>query len=140
MMEVQFRVEEDGRMPERKTQGAAGFDCYARKSVRVMPHTTAKVPLGFGVAIPEGYCGLLFLRSSIAAGGRVTAPSVGVVDSDYRGEVCGVVQTRDEEFVVRAGDRLVQMVIVPVLSCWVKQVAELPPTERGEGGFGSTGR
>lgn len=138
---VKVKVLPDGRAPERKSEGAAGLDCYVRQSVRVMPYATVKVPLGFAIALPEDHAGLIVLRSSVGLGGLLSAPGgVGVVDPGYTGEVCAIVQARGEAVVLRAGDRIAQMLIVPIRHAVLEVVAELPPTARGEGGFGSTGR
>lgn len=130
---------EGGRMPERKTSGAAGLDCYARGHTRVMPYDTVKIPLGFRIAIPAGHFGAIYLRSSIALRGALVAPSVGVVDSDYRSEVCLIVAARGEAVDIGDGERVCQLVITPCPEMVLVQVAELDKTERGEGGFGSTG-
>lgn len=140
MIWLPTKVLEGGKAPERKTVGSAGLDCYVRGRHRCLPFTTTRIPLGIAVAIPPQHAGLLVLRSSIAADGRLSAPAPGCVDPDYRGEVCAVVTTRDEEVYVGDGERIVQMVVVPVPECVVQVVDELPPTERGAGGFGSTGR
>lgn len=130
---------EGGRMPERKTAGAAGFDCYARGHTRVLPYDTVKIPLGFRIAIPSGHHGAIYLRSSIALRGDLVAPSVGIVDEDFRGEVCLIVQARGEGVDIGHGERVCQLVITPSPQMTLVQVTELGTTERGEGGFGSTG-
>jgi dUTP pyrophosphatase len=137
---LKVKVIEGGRAPERKTAGAAGLDCYAREDVRIMPYETRRIPLGFACEIPEGFAGMLVLRSSIASNGHVYAPSVGIIDSDYRGEVSAVMATHGNAYAVRKGDRIAQMVVVPVSYVAVSVVDELTSTERGSGGFGSTGR
>jgi len=105
-----------------------------------MPYHTVKVPLGFACAIPEGHLGILALRSSVGLRGTMVVPNgVGIIDSDYRGEVCANVQTGENAVSIQAGERLVQMVIVPYAGVDVEVVDELDATARGEGGFGSTG-
>ena len=137
---LNVKVIEGGKAPERKSAGAAGLDCYSRGYVRAMPYSTTKVPLGFAAEIPEGHVGLLVLRSSIAAGGRLAAPGgVGVIDADYRGEISALVSTRDEAVDIGHGERIAQLVVVPVPYLVVRTVEKLTETERGEGGFGSTG-
>lgn len=134
------RVLNGGRLPERKTGGSAGLDCYAREAVRVMPYETKKVPLGFGCEIPEFHVGLLFLRSSVALEGVVYAPGgAGVIDSDYRNEVCAIISTGESPKQVNVGDRIAQLVIVPCGMFTPVLVDELPETGR-KGGFGSTGK
>lgn len=130
---------EGGRMPERKTPGAAGWDCYSRGRHRVLPYDTVKIPLGFRIAIPPGHFGHLVLRSSIALGGKLVAPAAGCVDADYRGEVQLIVAARGEEVHIGDAERVVQLIIQPVPQMTLVQVQELGETERGECGFGSTG-
>lgn len=84
-MKVRVRIEKGGRMPERKTAGAAGFDCYAR-SVELEGDWWVS-PLGFAIEIPDGYVGLIFLRSSVYLTGLSMPNCVGVIDSDFRGEL-----------------------------------------------------
>lgn len=137
---LNVKVIEGGKLPERKSAGAAGLDCYARGHTRAMPFSTTKVPLGFAAEIPEGHVGMLVLRSSIAAGGRLAAPGgFGAIDPDYRGEICALVSTRDEAIDIADGERIAQLIVVPVPYLVVRETASLSPTERGEGGFGSTG-
>lgn len=132
-------VVDGGKMPERKTAGAAGFDCYARGHTRVLPYGTVKIPLGFRIAIPPGHHGAIYLRSSIALRGDLVAPSVGIVDEDFRGEVCLIVQARGEGVDIGHGERVCQLVITPSPPMTLVQVSELGETARGTGGFGSTG-
>jgi len=137
---LNVKVIEGGKPPERKSAGAAGLDCYARGHTRAMPYSTTKVPLGFAAEIPEGHVGMLVLRSGVASGGLVAAPGgVGIIDSDFRGEISAVISTRDEAYNIPNGERIAQLVVVPVPYLVVREVASLSPTERGEGGFGSTG-
>lgn len=137
---MKVKLIEGGRAPERKTVGSAGLDCYARASVRIMPYHTEKVPLGFACAIPEGHLGILALRSSVGLRGTMVVPNgVGIIDSDYRGEVCAIVQTGENAVSIQAGERIAQMVIVPYAAVDVEVVDELDATARGECGFGSTG-
>lgn len=126
-------------MPERKTSGAAGLDCYARGRTRVIPYDTVKVPLGFRIALPAGHFGAIYLRSSIALEGRLVAPSTGIVDQDYRGEVSLIVQARGEAVDIGDGERVCQLVITPCPAMTLVHATELGETARGEGGFGSTG-
>ena len=137
---MKIKVIEGGRAPERKTAGSAGLDCYARASVRIMPYHTEQVPLGFACEIPEGHVGMLTLRSSVGLRGTLLAPhGIGIIDSDYRGEVCAIVQSGENAVSIPEGERLAQMVIVPFVAVDVEVVDELGATARGEGGFGSTG-
>lgn len=139
---VLFAALPGGKVPKRATDGSAGFDCYASTTTRVLPYSVAKVPLGFVCGIPDGYVGLLVMRSGVASKGLLAAPGgVGVIDSDYRGEVSALVATGEQEVTVGAGERIAQLVIVPCVtrSSTVGGPGELGDTVRGAGGFGSTG-
>ena len=124
---------------------AAGYDLYAClecDSVEIKPHETVKIGTGLAVAVPEGYFGAVFARSGLAAKeGLRPANCVGVCDSDYRGEYIVALHNDSEEVrTVSNGDRIAQLVIMPFLSVEFDQVEALDQTERGAGGFGSTGK
>ena len=125
---------------------AAGYDLYACLSgdgeVTIPAHHTVMVPTGIAVALPEGTFGGVFARSGLASReGLRPANCVGVVDSDYRGE-CFIALHNDAEEprTVRTGERIAQLILLPYLPIEFDEVADLPETARGEGGFGSTGR
>lgn len=121
------------------TSGAAGFDLTA-VSIEIFD-TTLKYDTGIAVEIPPGYVGLLFPRSSVCKTGLSLANSVGVIDSDYRGSISFVFYKPMPWYVhYLPGDRIGQMVIVPIPEVDFVEVEELSETERGEGGYGSTGR
>ena len=122
---------------------AAGADIYADidESVTIQPHSTIIIPSGFCIEIPAGYAGLVCARSGLSAKrGLAPANKVGVIDSDYRGEVCVSLHNHGTEPAeVSPGERIAQLVIVPVLSPAFEAVESLSDTARGSGGFGSTG-
>jgi dUTP pyrophosphatase len=123
--------------------GDAGLDLRASTDVVVEPGEPAMVPTGLAVAIPEGHAGLVLPRSGLAARqGLTLANSPGLIDSGYRGELTCAVVNLDRRVPVRIarGDRIGQLVIVPIAAVEPVAVDELPPSTRGEGGFGSTGR
>jgi dUTP pyrophosphatase len=130
-----------GRMPERKHKGDAGADVYALRDYLIGPHQTAKIPLGFGTEIPEGYVGFILPRSSMAARGLI-AHAV-PVDSNYRGEIHAIITNLGyETATIEEGDRIAQLVIVPCQAWafnWIES-GEASETDRGSGAFGSTGR
>lgn len=128
---------EEGEIPARATHGSAGFDCYSRVRLQVAPRTAVRIPLGFALAIPEGYHGQIRPRSGLATKGIAT--TLGTIDSDYRGEVCAILwNLTGETFVVEKRMRVCQLVIERhYVPDFVE--GELDETERGEGGFGSTG-
>jgi dUTP pyrophosphatase len=101
---------------------------------------TEKHNLGIAVQIPKGHVGLLFPRSSCAKTGKWMGNSVGVIDSDYIGELSAVFYTRDGADEYHVGDRVAQLIIMPIPEIEWHEVQELSPTERGSGGYGSTGR
>jgi dUTP pyrophosphatase len=123
---------------------AAGADLYNLPGVDVVipPHATVMIHTGLAMEIPEGYAGFLFARSGIASKrGLAPANKVGVIDSDYRGEVCVALHNHSAEArVVKHGDRVAQMVITPYLTATFMETDDLSDTTRGEGGFGSTGK
>ena len=130
-------------MPERK-RNSAGYDLKLQEDVVLNSKIDNVIHLGFATEIPEGYCGLLMMRSSAGLKGIKLLNTVGVIDSDYRGEwiahldvETGGTVYREQEY--KRGDRILQAVFVPVLQTELSLVTELSETERGTGGFGSTG-
>lgn len=135
------RLRADALLPRYATAGAAGMDLHACLSepVRVEPGAGALIPTGIALAIPDGHVGLVRDRSSLAIAGLHTV--AGVIDSDYRGELKIAVRNAGEsQFVINHGDRVAQMLILPCPQATIGDAEELPATQRGEGGFGSTGR
>ena len=140
------KLDPNATIPTSGSAFAAGYDLYACLSgdgeVTIPAHHTVMVPTGIAVALPEGTFGGVFARSGLASReGLRPANCVGVVDSDYRGE-CFIALHNDAEEprTVRTGDRIAQLVLLPYLPIEFDEVADLPETARGEGGFGSTGR
>ena len=128
--------------PERAHAGDAGLDLRARESVALDPGDRGMVPTGIAIAIPRGHAGLVVPRSGLAARhgiGVVNAP--GLIDAGFRGEVHVILVNHGTERVELArGDRIAQLVVLPVAMVSLELVDELPATDRGAGGFGSTGR
>lgn len=139
-MKVRIKRVGNGKLPEYKTEGSVGADCYANlsKPVVINPYGRTVIPLGFKVEIPRGYEIQIRPRSGLASKKGVFG-ILGTIDDDYRGEVCAIVfNGGHDNFIVNDGDRIAQMVMCPVERCeW--EEGELSGTERGEGGFGSTG-
>ncbi len=129
-------------IPERAHPGDAGMDLLARVPAKLTPTSRATIPTGIAVAIPEGFAGLVVPRSGIAARHGISVVNgPGLIDSGYRGEIQVVlVNLGDEPFMVERGDRIAQLVIVPVAEHTFTPVDELPESARGASGFGSTGR
>lgn len=127
------------------TSGSAGMDLSAalEEPLVVQPGETVRLPTGIAVQLPDsGYAALVFPRSGIASKHGITlVNAVGVVDSDYTGEVsCPIINLGREAYTIRPGDRIAQLVVIPVARVAVTMVPELARTDRGDGGFGSTGR
>lgn len=131
-------------VPTMGSKFAAGADLYSAEDadVAIGPGETKFIGTGLAMEIPEGYVGLVYARSGLACKrGLAPANKVGVVDSDYRGEIKVALHNHGKEAqTVEKGERIAQMVIAPYLSVNYEEADELSETERGEGGFGSTGR
>lgn len=136
------KLDPAAKAPVRGSAQAAGVDLCAINATDILPGHTAAVHTGIAVELPEGYVGLIFARSGIATR-RGLAPSnkVGVIDADYRGElIVSLYNQSAETQSVFAGERIAQMCVVPCLMADFVEADSLSGTERGEGGFGSTGR
>jgi dUTP diphosphatase len=136
-----MRVREDARVPARAYAGDAGLDLAACAPIRLAPGERALVPTGLAVAIPQGYAGFVQPRSGLAAGhGIAVVNSPGLIDSGYRGEIQVVLLNTDRErtFTAEAGERIAQLVVLPVPQLEVREVDDLPPSQRGARGFGSS--
>ena len=141
-MELSFRkLRDDAVVPSRAYNGDAGLDLAACERVELGPGERALIGTGLAVAIPEGYAGFVQPRSGLAARAGISLVNApGLVDSGYRGELRIVLLNTDvrEAFVVEPGMRIAQLVVVPVASAEPLEVEELPETERGVRGFGSS--
>lgn len=130
-------------LPSYESSHAAGMDIRAalQESKTLEPGQRALIPVGFKMALPEGYEAQIRPRSGLAYRNGITMLNTpGTIDADYRGEVKVLAINHGEEaFTVRHGDRVAQMVIAPIQQMFAEEVDELPDTERGSGGFGSTG-
>ena len=130
-------------LPDYKSEHAAGADLCAavREQLTLLPGARALIPTGFSIALPIGYEAQIRPRSGLAIRCGVTCLNApGTIDADYRGELHVVLANfGTEPFVVRRGDRIAQLVVGPVVRAAFEVVEELPPTERGSSGFGSTG-
>lgn len=121
------------------TEGSAGYDLKIKLDVVIKPREVLLVSTGISVDIPKGYFGLVVPRSSTGKKGLILKNTVGIIDSDYTGEIlCNIENVGSETFLGYAGDRLFQLIIVPCATPKVVYVDELKTTERGSAGFGST--
>lgn len=135
------KLDPNAKAPEYMTKLSAGADISSLERVEIAPGETKLVRTGIAIALPACTVGLLFPRSGLSLKTQLRQPnSVGVIDADYRGEIHGMFQnTGDETVVIEKGMRIAQLVVVPVDYESFVEVDDLEETERGEGGFGSTG-
>ncbi len=157
-MQVEIKkLSEDAQLPTRGSEKAAGYDLRMSQSttielnkentdilmgiLKIKPHKTVKVGTGLAAKIPDGYFGAIYARSGLATKqGLRPANAVGVIDSDYRGElIVALHNDTDKEQTIKAGDRIAQLVVMPYLPVEFTEVDTLDETKRGAGGFGSTG-
>ena len=138
------KLKENAILPKRATEGSAGADLYAciENPVTLMSGEHTVIPTGIAIAVEKGYAALIYARSGLAIKhGIGLLNAVGVVDSDYRGEVCvGIINQFSEEYTIEPGERIAQLVITPVITEEIVECESLDTTIRGEGGFGSTGK
>ncbi len=139
-------LNENAKVPTYGSDGAAAFDFYACKNTVIPAFMQAKVPLGIACEIPKGYVMLIMPRSSTGAKTPLRmCNSVGVIDSDYRGEICALYENDGHnntylDYEINTGERIAQGFVLPVEQVEFNVVDKLSTTSRGEGGFGSTGK
>lgn len=142
-MEIQIKkLSANAKLPKYQTIGAAGSDLYAciDKNMTIAPNEIVMVPTGLALAIPEGFEMQIRSRSGLASRYIVVPNSPGTIDSDYRGEIKILLLNLGKEiFVIEHGMRIAQSIISPVIQAKFALVEELPTTDRGSCGFGSTG-
>ena len=138
------KLNKNAIIPNRGSDEAAGYDLYAcvNSPVIITPHSTVKIGTGLAIEIPTGYFGAVFARSGLATkDGLRPANAVGVCDSDYRGEyIVALHNDTDIPRTITPSERIAQLVVVPYLPVEFEEVDELSDTNRGDGGFGSTGK
>lgn len=138
------KLNENAVIPTRGSEQAAGYDLYAAttEAITIKPHETVKIGTGLAIAVPDGYFGAIFARSGLAAKqGLRPANCVGVADSDYRGEyIVALHNDTDQERTIEPKERIAQLVVMPYLAVEFEEKDELSETQRGAGGFGSTGK
>lgn len=132
-------------LPARSTPGSAGMDLRALldEPLVISPGMRVSVPTGIAIGLPDSQTvGLVFARSGLAIKhGLALSNGVGVIDSDYTGEIrVGLINQSDEAYIIQPGERIAQLVVMPICMPEVLEVEELTETQRGEGGFGSTGK
>lgn len=137
--EILCQVEDKAFLPKRANPTDAGADLMSTETLEIYPNEQKMIDTGVAVKIPEGYAGFVFNRSSQGKKGITIPHSVGVIDSDYRGNIKIILKnTSEDRYEIKVGDRIAQLVIMPVLLPTF--VDAWNDTERGTGGFGSTGK
>lgn len=144
-MKVLFRkLHPEAQVPQYQTAGSAGLDLHARISheIYLQPGVRFTCPTGIAIELPEGFEAQVRSRSGMAKNhGVVVAQGVGTVDADFRGEICAIlINHGDQAFKIEPNMRIAQLVIAPVIRAELVQAGELSDTERGDCGFGSTGK
>ena len=139
-----LKVRENAEIPHRATKEAAAVDLTAciEEPVTLEPGASVLIPTGIAIAVPEGFGAFIFARSGLGIKhGIALSNGVGVIDADYRGEICvGLHNHSGESYTVNPGDRIAQMAIMPVMMAEFFETDSLTDTARGTGGFGSTGK
>ena len=136
------KLDSSVELPKYAYEGDAGLDLAASESLVLQPFERKLVATGLAIAIPEGYAGLVIPRSGLAIKHGISIVNApGLIDSGYRGELKVILVNLDPEtpFEIKAGDRIAQLMLVKIPSVKLQQVEDLPSSERGEGGFGSSG-
>ena len=143
MKEIKIKLTRGAQIPKYATNGSAAVDLCAiiDSPITLAPGERALIPTGIALSIPDGYVGVVAARSGLACKkGICLSNGIGVIDSDYRGEISvGLFNSSKDEFTVERGERIAQLMFVPVESAVFVSTDSLDETERGEGGFGSTG-
>lgn len=139
------KLKENAVIPKRATAGSAGVDLYAciDEPITIEPSALAKIPTGIAIELSRAdLAAFLFARSGLGVKHGITLSNgVGVVDSDYRGEICvGLCNVSDKPYTIEPNERIAQMIIMPVVLAEFTEADNLSDTERGTGGFGSSGK
>ena len=138
------RLNKLAKTPTRGSKEAAGYDLYAaiNETTSIPPHSTVKIGTGLSFELPTGTFGAIFARSGLATKmGLRPSNCTGVCDSDYRGEyIVAIHNDTNEEKVINPGERIAQLILMPYIPMTFKEVEDLSETDRGSGGFGSTGK
>ena len=131
-------------IPQYKTEGSSGMDliAFVKEALKIKPNSSELIPTGISIAIPQDTEIQIRPRSGLAVKSQISVLNTpGTIDSDYRGELKVILFNHGvDDFIVNNGDRIAQMVLMPVLKASFEEVDELPDTVRGSGGFGSTGK
>ena len=138
------KLSSEVQLPSYKTSGASGMDLMAfiKSSITIKPKTSSLIPTGLSIAFSENYEVQIRPRSGLAAKNNISVLNTpGTIDSDYRGEIKVIIYNHgNNDFLINNGDRIAQMILMPVVKMELEETNDLPETIRGEGGFGSTGK
>ena len=138
------KLSSEVQLPSYKTLGASGMDLmsFIKSSITVKPKTSSLIPTGLSIAFSEDYEVQIRPRSGLAAKNNISVLNTpGTIDSDYRGEIKVIIYNHgNNDFLINNGDRIAQMILMPVVKMELEETSDLPETIRGEGGFGSTGK
>ena len=138
------KLSSEVQLPSYKTLGASGMDLMAfiKSSITIKPKTSSLIPTGLSIAFSEDYEVQIRPRSGLAAKNNISVLNTpGTIDSDYRGEIKVIIYNHgNNDFLINNGDRIAQMILMPVVKIELEETNNLPETIRGKGGFGSTGK
>jgi len=138
------RLSSEVQLPSYKTSGASGMDLMAfiKSSITIKPKTSFLIPTGLSIAFSEDYEVQIRPRSGLAAKNNISVLNTpGTIDSDYRGEIKVIIYNHgNNDYLINNGDRIAQMILMPVVKMELEETKDLPETIRGKGGFGSTGK
>lgn len=138
-MTIKIKLDDGAKMPTRAHETDAGLDLYARNKIYIFPHSSCVFDTGVHIAIPEGYVG--FLKSKSGLNVKYGLTSEGVIDAGYTGSICvKLYNNSGDPYMVYEGDKISQLVILPIITPDLELVESLDDTDRGENGFGSSGR
>jgi dUTP pyrophosphatase len=134
------KLHTDARIPTYAHQGDAGFDIYIPYELTILPKERRSIPVGLAIEIPDGYVGLLFDKSGLSHTHGLKSYG-GVIDAGFRGEIrVGLMNLSDTPYTFAQGDKLIQMLIMPVVRAEIIETDSLSDSDRGSGGFGSSGK
>jgi dUTP pyrophosphatase len=134
------KLHPNARIPSYAHYGDAGFDLYVPESITIKSGERKSIPIGIAMEIPDGYTGLLLDKSGLSHKHGLKSFG-GVIDSGYRGEVhAGIMNLSDKDYTLEAGDKIIQMLIMPVMTVDIEESNSLSESERGAGAFGSSGK
>ena len=139
-MQLKFKkLHKDAKVPSYAYKGDAGLDLYVPEDIELKSGDRKSIPLGIAIEIPEGYVGILFDKSGLSHKHGLKSYG-GIIDSGYRGEIhVGMMNLSDKNYEFHKGEKIIQILIIPIIQAVIEEVDELTPSDRGHGAFGSSG-